>query len=513
MRVPFSILCISDLHFNNSTLEPIKRLGEDLLSYTNDSAHVANKRWVPDYIVIAGDITNQGNTDYSEPEKHIEGLLNEFHLDRKRVIMVPGNHDKDTSSYDLPIYKQECELFDTYQKNESAEIVKKFRQHFVSKFSGYMTFANKYHSADVQNASGYHCYHNPGLLVSKNASVDDNKVKLLSGVRCFKEDSLCFFLVNTEWLYVPPKALMKETMKSGDLGITNNYYDELKYSLSIKENCKLCVPLINDAFNLIKKEYADCTVVTIMHRDFKDLTWAENNHTDPSQKDPIRQIEAVSDIILTGHEHSVKIEQPTFVKNNVQHFQIGSAGRDSTSKVEPIRTACVINVNPSSERVELLNAVYDGIKNNWSFEECERSFPLRPKYPQDNKGHEQRKMDERITVRAKSIDDTIIKAEIEDYFNIKDSSNIELYPIRYNMDSIKDDLENIYKCHGNDKTIFIVIYHVITNNNKNQKVETRDIERFKDNHIVDVLRNRLIISEISVAVPDLIFSDENIVLY
>lgn len=511
MKVPISILCISDLHFNNEALEPIKQLGVDLLSYTNDIKHASKKRWIPDYIVVAGDITNQGNTDYTEPRRHIEKLLKEFHLDRKRVILVPGNHDKNTNGYDLAAYKKECALFDRYQKKVSKETIKEFTEHFSSKFSNYLSFVNDCCSDDTHYASEYYHYRNPELLATGD-KYDEGRAKLLSGVRYFEEDSLCFFLINTEWLYIPPKVLMKENIRLGSLSITNNNYDELKYYLSIKENCKLCVPLINDAFNLIKKEYANCTVVTIMHRDFKDLTWAENNHTDPTQKDPIHQIEAVSDVILTGHDHSVKIEYPTFVKNTVQHFQIGSAGRDSASNEEPIRTACVININPAGEKIELLNAFYDGEKNNWSFKECERSFALRPKYYQSDGKQEQKKMNEKVTIQAKSIDDNIIRAEIAEYFNIT-SSDIVLYPIRYNVDTIKEELEKVYQHHEQDKILFVVIYRIKTNDLMNKTVETEVINNFKENHIMDIVCNRLIIKEIDIIVPNLVFFEKSGVLY
>lgn len=501
MKAPVSILCISDLHFNNTELEPVRQLGKDLLSYTNNNESVSCKKWVPDYIVIAGDITNQGNKDYSEPKRHIDGLLDEFNLDKKRVIMVPGNHDKDTSNYKLTTYKDECDLFDRYQKNESKAVVEEFRKHFISSFSDYLSFANKFYSDDVSNAGEYHLYKNPELLVSSEECDDDNKAKLLSGVRFFEEDSLCFFLVNTEWLYVPPKTLMKENITLGSLSNTNNYFDEVKQFLSIKENCKLCVPLINDAFNLLKDDkYLNCTVVTIMHRDFKDLTWIENNHTDPSQKDPISQIEAVSDIILTGHEHSVRIEHPNFVKNKIQHFHIGSTGRELPNNEEPIRTACVLNINPTSEKIELLNASYDGIKNEWNFVECERSFPLRQKYCQDDRT----KKNERVTIKAKSMDEKNIESEIADYFEIEADSNIVLRPIRYHVDTIKEELEKTYQNREKDKALFVVIYRIITNKD-NKSVDTDDIKQFKENHLMDFLCNKLMIDVIDILVPNLVF--------
>ena len=127
MKTPISILCISDLHFNNKESKPIRQLGKDLLVYTNNEENVSRLRWIPDYVVIAGDIINQGNKDYSEPRTHIMELLKEFKLPSNRVIMVPGNHDKDTTNYDLTAYKDECDLFDSYQKMKQSDSIQKFR--------------------------------------------------------------------------------------------------------------------------------------------------------------------------------------------------------------------------------------------------------------------------------------------------------------------------------------------------------------------------------------------------
>lgn len=503
MKTPISILCISDLHFNNKESKPIRQLGKDLLVYTNNEENVSRLRWIPDYVVIAGDIINQGNKDYSEPRTHIMELLKEFKLPSNRVIMVPGNHDKDTTNYDLTAYKDECDLFDSYQKMKQSDSIQKFRDHFVPKFNDYLAFAQNFLSPTAASTCDDYLYQNPNILIPEG--VEDHRAKMLSGIRYFEEDSLCFFLVNTEWLYIPPKKLMKEKLKLGTLSISNDYYDEIKEYLMVKENCKLCVPLINDAFNWIKNVHPECTVVTVMHRDFKDLTWCENNHTDLSQKDPVRQIENVSDVILTGHEHSVSIESPTFVKNNVQHYQIGSTGRDSLGKAEPVRTACVININPAKECVEMLKAHYDYIKNQWSFEESEDKFPLRHKYFQNEK--EVLLKDETIIIKAKSTDEKTINAEIRAHFNFS-GSDVVLCPIRYKAD-IKEELEKLYQNKRKETTalLFIVVYRIITDNKADNYIESDGVKQFKNEHLIDSLCNKLIInSKIKVVVPNLVFS-------
>ena len=498
MKKPFSILCISDLHFDNHDMKPLRQLGVDLLSYTNNDNDVSLKKWIPDYIVVAGDIINQGNKDYSEPQKHIDDLLSEFHLKKNRVIIVPGNHDKTTDGYDLETYKKECDLFNKYQNKESNDVVKEFTDYFVSKFDKYLLFGKNYLSDPADKKCEDYHYKNPNILIPKDA--DDCKAKLLSGVRPFKDDSVCFVLVNTEWLYVPPKFLMKT--KGGYLETVRSSYDEMKPYLSIKENCKLCIPLVNDAFSLIKEQYSKYTIITIMHRSFKDLTWLENNHTDSAQKDPIQQIEAVSDVILTGHDHTVHINPPTYIKNKVQHFQIGSTGRDLTNKEEPIRTACVIRINPASKNIEMLNIKYDGIENCWHFDECNKMFPLRDKYQYYNCKVPLYKECE-VVIKAKSTDEDDIKGEIKSYFKIKDDG-VLMFCIRGD-DNLYNVLENLYKQKTSKvKILFIVVYKIVDRETKNTGACSKIVALFKKNHLADILCNKLILNEISVVVPDLI---------
>lgn len=506
MKTPFSILCISDLHFNNEKLDPVKKLGEDLLRFTKEENHAERLRWLPSYLVIAGDIANKGNLDYSQPTQHINDLLQVLGLSGNHVILVPGNHDKNTKGIDLSAYKNEIEIFKQYQKHESVDCVQKFHDYYSNKFKHYIEFGKQYLSDPSDAQCKEYQYQKPELLLPEKNP--DFGIKLLSGVRHFKEDSLCFVIVNTEWLYIPPSSILKEKCENTDCGIEKRI-PEIKRLLSIKENCKLCVPLINDAYNVINdKDHKGCTIVTVMHRDFKDLTWLENNHTDLAQKDPIQQIEAFSDIILTGHEHTVTVENPSYMKNSIQHFKLGSTGRDPyASNEEPIRTACLIRINPASEQVEMLTASYDGIHNAWSFHENETSFPLRQKYTwRDNLSVDD--TNKRIIIKAKDSSNESVIKEIRTHFDPNNAKSLAFCVFRLRINDLEKDLDKAYfEWKEKTKPLFIVIYRIIEKSEENKHVDDSIdgfIYQFEKKHIKDCLCNRIIIRKVDVVIPHLV---------
>ena len=123
-------------------------------------------------------------------------------------------------------------------------------------------------------------------------------------------------MVNTEWLYIPKDPFEKHIDPYVSEGISTH--------MKLYEKCQLCTPLIKDAFQLIKDKYADYTIITVMHRGFEDLTWKENNASDKLNIDSIRYLKHVSDIILSGHDHTIRMEAPTLINNRIQHFRLNS---------------------------------------------------------------------------------------------------------------------------------------------------------------------------------------------
>ena len=121
MKRPISILCMADLHCENGNMNAIDQLHKDYKEFVDQK--VDNQRWNPDYIVVAGDVidwTSQYNPDkYDYAKKSIDGLIEDFGIAPKHVIIVPGNHDNMIST-DVKIkdLDQDRSIFEKFCNDE-----------------------------------------------------------------------------------------------------------------------------------------------------------------------------------------------------------------------------------------------------------------------------------------------------------------------------------------------------------------------------------------------------------
>lgn len=487
MKRPISILCISDLHFEATGMEAIKQLHKDYNEFVNqDEENVQNKRWHPDYIVVAGDIVNYGTTDYSEPDKSIEQLMADFGIDRSRVILVPGNHDK-TMPKCTTVKKldKSKKIFDDFCGENGSSYTAEFQKLYSSRFKNYIGFCEKYY--DLANNKSYE-YYVPGLLGS---------IKCLSGIKAFKDDHLCFVNINTEWTYVSKKPFKKHLKKSK---LTNHQ--------KVYENCQLCAPLIKDVYDRIAKDFPHYTIVTVMHRGFEDLTWEENNVTNPMAIDAVEYLRDMSDIILTGHDHTVKTAPPTLIQNRTQHFRLGSAGRKESVSSEHIRTASIIRISPFDSKLEMMHLIYKknaAGKNQWDFQYDGFVYPLYSKYDR-NVQLPSTLMDQTV-IKAQSIAKDDIQRAIETYF--KPCNEVKLYIVEAIPTILEQELNNIAVDACESKRHYIVIYclHHLHCTQTAKELATQEmsisekIEEFKKNHFNLFVNNCLIIKRIIIRVP------------
>lgn len=488
MKRPISILCISDLHFEATGMEAVKQLHKDYNNFVNqDKEDAQNKRWHPDYIVVAGDIVNYDTTDYSEPDKSIEQLMADFGIDRSRVILVPGNHDK-TMPKCTTVRKldKSKKIFDNFCGENGSNYSAEFQKLYSSRFKNYIGFCEKYYN--LANNDSYE-YYAPSIL--------NRSIKFLSGVKVFKDDHLCFVNINTEWTYVSKKPFKKYLKKSK---LTNHQ--------KVYENCQLCAPLIKDVYDRIAKDFPHYTIVTVMHRGFEDLTWEENNVTNPMAIDAVEYLRDMSDIILTGHDHTVKTAPPTLIQNRTQHFRLGSAGRKESVSSEHIRTASIIRISPFDSKLEMMHLVYkkDAIgENHWEFYPDVSVYPLYSKF--DRNVPLPLALSGQTLIKAQSIAKDDIQRAIKTYFNPAD--NIKLHIIEANQTTLKRQLDDIVTDVDKSKKHYIVVYclHHLhctkTAKDLASQEESIDkkIEEYKKNHFDLFVTNYLIIKRIIIQVP------------
>lgn len=488
MKRPISILCISDLHFEATGMEAIKQLHKDYNDFVNqDGNNAQNKRWHPDYIVIAGDIVNYGTTDYSEPEKSIEQLMTDFGINRSHVILVPGNHDK-TIPEKITIRKldKRKKLFNDFCGENAEKVKTEFQNLYSIRFRHYIRFCKKYYNLTKKSGCKYY---SPDLL--------DPSIKFLSGVKVFDDDNICFVNINTEWSYVSKNPFQEELERSG---LTNHQ--------RVYENCQLCAPLIKNIYKKVKELYPHYTVVTVMHRGFEDLTWNENNVVNPMAIDAVEYLQDLSDIILTGHDHTVKTLPPTLIRNRIQHFRLGSAGRKELISSEHIRTASIIRISPFDSKLEMMHLVYKKKALNeyqWEFQTDGSVYPLYSKFDR-NVPLPSTMMDQTL-IKAQSVAEDDIQRAIVAYFN--PGNNIMLHIIEANEATLEQELNGILVNVNNSKRHYIVVYYLhhlhCTKTAKDLAVQEKSvidiIKKFKENNFGLFVTNYLIIKRIIIQVP------------
>lgn len=486
MKRPISILCISDLHYEEGDMRAIDNLCKDYMDFVNDQQNAQNKRWHPDYIVVAGDVVNYNNSDYSKPQANIEKLTKAFGIDKQHVIIVPGNHDKTLSKrVKLSSLKKDKAVFEEFCKDEKGKYIKEFGNAFYRRFEKYINFCNPYH-VETEGC----VYYTPPTL--------DSRIKCLSGVKVFKDDNLCFLVVNTEWLYVSKDQVGKL------------YESELTEYQSVYEKCQLCAPIIKNICKEIIENYPHYTVVTVMHRGFEDLTWGEKNVTNKLNIDAIRYIQEVSDIVLTGHDHTIHTDPPTLIKNRTQHFRLGSVGRKEPIASEHIRTGSIIRFMPTENKIELLHLVYaqEGDQRKWHFGTDTILYPLYSKFDRNCPLPLQASSITLIKAQSKAEED--IRKAIESYFEI--GEDVVLHIVEANDNSINQQLDSIDVKNGKCNYVVVYFFHDVYYSTTTENLSIRDnikekIENFEKKHPEVVLSNQLIINKIIIQVPIFDYGD------
>ncbi len=490
MKRPISILCMADLHYEKDNVNGIDRLSSNFKEFV--SKNIDNQRWNPDYIVIAGDVidwTSQYNPDkYDYAKQSIEDLRANFGIEERHVIIIPGNHDNMIST-DVKIkdLDQDRIVFEKYCNDEKGAVLQAFKNTFLSRFEDYLEFCKQYMKGTE--------YFNPSIL--------SKELQCLAGVRVCKEDHLCFVIVNTEWLYIPKDPFEKHIDPFVSEGISTH--------MKLYEKCQLCAPLIKDAYQLIRAKYADYTIVTVMHRGFEDLTWKENNASDKLNIDAIKYLKSMSDIILTGHDHTIQMEPPTLINNRIQHFRLGSVGRKEPKTREYIRTASIIRFSPIDGEMELLNMEFDSNNKEWSFMPHAKTYPLFSKYEQVEI-KEENKNETFIRARSEMISE--VESAIRHYYKVLPTSLTNPL-ITINASDVDNyGLEKVYVSDGNPQ--YIVIYYIYNKvyfkGREIKDIVTRvkgEIASFKERHLIEVLTNRIIIGEVFVETPIIDILEKN----
>ena len=504
LKRPITILCISDLHLLAQRAEKdgsdinkgqLERLRHDLMRFQEES--LGQIQWKPDFLLIAGDLVDKCTEEnYGYVKKQIDALRKLFDIHPFKVIMTPGNHDKEVSvssasPTDMEIirklYGKQEERFSNICK--VGDVTPKQKECFVCDHAGafkkFTDFYKEYAelSDNEKNIGGTFLW--PDFFDGLQAPLQD--LKYTSGLKVFEDEKVCFLSVNTEWMYTRRTIRPAHEQKIG-----------------------ICTPFVGWAFEEIRKSYPDYTVVTLMHRDPRSMSWDDRNISDLSQIDALSLIETYSDIILSGHDHTRKINPPTMLRNHAQHCGIGSVSRPAGFNENVRYTATLIHVNPIKGKMRLLT--YDRWSEHqlWQFVDL-GSFPLQPKYRLREYKNGANAETPEVVIRAKSSHKADIEHAIKSHlrWNEDDERRFGLLAVpcgelRRNGGELIGQLkQKISEALEKYDRVFVYFWRTTQKLwlKDNLEIEGDLLKKLKASFRFEVLKCELIVSDIIVDIP------------
>jgi len=367
---PFIILNLSDLHINaeeinQSRIRTLNTLKRDLSDYNYNNQE---ENWLPDFIALPGDIINikqhKPAESYTKASEILNGFLSFFgNLPKERIIAVPGNHDKKLieefkvkNPICLRLLKKKYENLKvnfgqirSFDRFSSQDKIKQIHDDFISfhqdDFVLFSNFNRHYNQEQGKESFNYYTY----------SYFKDTPLEYVSGLKVFKDQKVCFLCLNTEWL---------------------STRGEIEPKLEIH----LCTPIVKELISKLTniQDFAHYTVVTLMHRKPDDLSWKTKNHSDVIKCDALNLIEQHTDILLSGHEHSIRTKKPDMIKNIIQHLRLGSASCPTGDTENFPYSVSVIKIDPFNRNFKLLVGSYN-VNEQWEFKN-EGTFLLRNKF-------------------------------------------------------------------------------------------------------------------------------------
>jgi len=439
---PFVILILSDLH-GNANKDYVKQIAPLYYKYM-----LENVDWKPDFIVIPGDIIDGGRTeDFEMSFKEIETFAGRLGVDINRVIIAPGNHDKNKNSKCVAVnIWQYSKLIKSFEKFASKDKkndknIKEFISIHKNDFAGFIDFQKKFLEESTETAK-----------IFTYTEFNNTPLQYLSHLKVFPAYKICFLVLNSEWKY--------KSTRIRDKLIGKGVFTKEQTALDVGNF------IVAELYSKIKNEYPDYSIITIMHREpaDKDFDWSFSNHTDALQHDALAHIYAASDILITGHKHAIRTQEPDMIKNCVQHFNSGSPSCQGRTPSETFPyTLSAIQINPLFETIELLRGEYTKpgtLAEEWQFIPDTRVFKMRNR---DQKRSRDKINSLRTTelhrIKVRKLDEAeITRTILADFPN----ASILYNPIVWNIDNFKTTEINQFKTITYDNPLHLILYYINT---------------------------------------------------
>ncbi len=468
MHRPFTILCLSDLHCDSSD-----DLRMNLTNISNGlSKYSSNPEMNPDFIVFSGDIFNEGNIQdvdkYAAVIKEFAQKLLRFATDdsNKRIIFSMGNHDYSLNNRDVNV-----KPLNAFTKGfEDCKTIQ------IKLFDDYVALCNKFY----KNATYF------SGIGDANAKGDEiiKQRKFLNGLRIFEEEKVCFWSINTELVSYSEKR-------------NKDWVQKVKRGVKEREKEGFLLPkkIIQSEINRIENgkssldntSYLDFTIVTVMHRALHDMCWKQKQDENIYDK-----IVSLSDIIISGHDHTTYMREPSYIHNNVQSFEIGQLHN------MPVATASLLIVNPLRQKVKLSPLRYGKISGYKEFQWYK--YPINDiEYPlmQKDKNMLSFLLDKSTDIPcvfSKSYWDDDIENAIKKLFNLTGES-LDCAENTCLIHNYSNNFDFSTLNLSDSKKTRLIFYHTVDNEDFSDLVLPKNIYDM-------VIKQRLVIEHVMVVFPD-----------
>ena len=327
-----NILHLSDLHFGT---ELLKGNNETLFAKRNNTINQIislfdnlEKKWMPDIIVISGDLAWSGReVDYNLTYEWIKKLLQQLNLTEKDLIFCPGNHDINRSK--TTGFFRPTNFIEADSCLEIEHIM-----NLIIPFEDFNNFCKK--------------------LCLPELKIGDKNFYLM-GQREIK--GINFIILNSSWF-------------SRDDNDKDKLYIGLPHLEILKHNSQL---LDADGYNSEKIS------ISILHHPYEYLA-PDEIHNNTNRKNTYQFLASHSHIIFSGHTHNQSIVPPDRKFNKSLVFINGA----TYSNNDYWNNFSILQINTTDRKINRKSFEYDPREGKWKEVPDLNTYFLSPENFTDN---------------------------------------------------------------------------------------------------------------------------------
>lgn len=360
-----TILSLADFHIKQRYDRVFKSIFTDFITRITDANNSFDQEWKPDFICISGDIANSGNKDeYKKAKEIITNLCNACGVDKKHVIMVPGNHDIDTSSHlEKKSTNNTLSPGKTYKQREYKEFkgsyfkeLDKFLDNSLDDTSNNQATGHEEITSVFRNYSSFRKEFTDNETYHGLESLRGTDLEYLTGINVFPEYRVLFWELNNSWQSLPK-------LEKGD-----------ERKTFVRFGNDIIKTFINDIKQYKKEKYL---VITLFHHPLHLLSI---NEYQPSGHNfcLYDAIVNLSDVIFSGHLHGPESKAPDNLGNIAQYILTGAfydkkagskKGGNKEDQNKPDCSASLVKIDPINNEIGYRHLYHETRNGEWQLTE------------------------------------------------------------------------------------------------------------------------------------------------